>query len=666
MLKYQKKMIDNYIKLLEQAHSAIYAKETENQTDEIMELLQNCQEWMIQIGGIVEKGIGEDFAGIHDMEAYCESLYMMAQSINVIEVYNKHKQTLNNIFKKILYQIHEVAVKKEVVFFPYNASMWDCMESIWIASDKDPDVEVYVVPIPYYERNSQGMAVTEKYEGKKFPPYVPITDYHMYNLEQHKPDIAYIHNPFDQFNNVASVHPDYYSYELKKNILKVVYVPYFITDGAVYFTHRDLPAYYHVDNIVVQSEKIIDSFAATIKRDKFLPVGNPIVDRIINLEKNKPEIPDSWKQMLPNGLDFAEKKVVMFNTSISMMMRERESFLDKIEYMINVFLENDEVIMVWRPHPLMHATLQAMGDELYSRFLRIEKMFLEKRVGVLDKTADVGIAVALCDAYIGEQASSLIHMFGVAGKPRFYLDLNINEECTAEDNCKVTSFSSFIENGTEFFVSEEYRCICKLDNNSKEAEVVARIPGTKRYPYGAYKDIYKYGNNIYLQPYSGQGIVIYNMNEDSFRKKYVKGSIQYGFCKMIPHNNALYFLPKKYPYVVKFDLDSEEFQYYSFDDVAVQTILQGVEPIEDKLIGRIRKISKRDICVIKVRELYERTGGSIIWENNENRLQDFLYYITTEGVYDKKKAQQSCGYLFSTIDGTCGEKIHKIMKASLS
>lgn len=32
-----------------------------------------------------------------------------------------------------------------------------------------------------------------------------------------------------------------------------------------------------------------------------------IVDRILYLDKNKPMIPEQWKNMLPNGKDFDQK-----------------------------------------------------------------------------------------------------------------------------------------------------------------------------------------------------------------------------------------------------------------------------------------------------------------------------------------------------------------------
>ena len=47
--------------------------------------------------------------------------------------------------------------KKEMVFLPYKASMWDSLESIWRAAYEDREhCNAYVIPIPYADRNPDG------------------------------------------------------------------------------------------------------------------------------------------------------------------------------------------------------------------------------------------------------------------------------------------------------------------------------------------------------------------------------------------------------------------------------------------------------------------------------------------------------------------------------
>ena len=45
--------------------------------------------------------------------------------------------------------------KKEVVFLPYKASMWDSLESVWMAAKEDEDYIARVMPIPYFDKGKK-------------------------------------------------------------------------------------------------------------------------------------------------------------------------------------------------------------------------------------------------------------------------------------------------------------------------------------------------------------------------------------------------------------------------------------------------------------------------------------------------------------------------------
>lgn len=110
---------------------------------------------------------------------------------------------------------NDIKVKLEILFMPYKSSMWDSLESIWREASADPDCDAYVVPIPYYDRNPDHSFGDFHYEGREFPKDVPVIHYENYDLEERRPDIIYIHNPYDGENLVTSVDPRFYSGELK-------------------------------------------------------------------------------------------------------------------------------------------------------------------------------------------------------------------------------------------------------------------------------------------------------------------------------------------------------------------------------------------------------------------------------------------------------------------
>ena len=185
--------------------------------------------------------------------------------------------------------------KKTIVFLPYKASMWDSLESIWLAAKEDPRCECYVVPIPYYDKDSHGRLTTYHYEGAQFPEYVPVTDYRDFDLASRNADIIYIHNPYDDGNHVTSVDPDYYSARLKAYTDKLVYVPYYATSGGMSEAQSLCKAYLSADYIIVQAEGHKDYFDAGIPREKLLALGSPKFDRVVKLCENPPEVSEDWR-----------------------------------------------------------------------------------------------------------------------------------------------------------------------------------------------------------------------------------------------------------------------------------------------------------------------------------------------------------------------------------
>lgn len=103
--------------------------------------------------------------------------------------------------------IKDMPERVEAVFLPYKASMWDSLESVWVAADEDESCDAYVIPIPYYDKNPDGSFKEMHYEAEEYPGYVPVTHYDEYDFQKHHPDMIFIHNPYDEYNHVTSVHP---------------------------------------------------------------------------------------------------------------------------------------------------------------------------------------------------------------------------------------------------------------------------------------------------------------------------------------------------------------------------------------------------------------------------------------------------------------------------
>lgn len=439
MRKADRKQAEDFVQLLERAHEEIKrALEIKNH-QAAMELLEQCQGCVIRLGELIECVEGEEIATIPLLEDYCELVYQCYEEIrHGLEVNgSKAYKILNKASIRIKNSIqNDIPVRTEAVFLPYKASMWDSLESIWKAADEDPDCDAYVIPIPYYDRSPDGSLREMHYEGKQYPKYVPVTDYREYDLVNRKPDMIFIHNPYDDCNYVTSVPPFFYSKNLKQYTEKLVYVPYFIlgevdpddeqaVKGMEHFC--TVPGVIHADQVIVQSEKMrkvyIDVLTKHAGKDtkkyweeKVLGLGSPKVDKLLNTKIEELEIPEEWKKILEKP-DGSWKKVILYNTSVSALLKHEEQMLEKMKSVLQTFYENqDEVALLWRPHPLIKATIESMRPQLRKAYEEIVKEYREQGWGIYDDSTELDRALVISNAYYGDY-SSLVALCQSIGMP---------------------------------------------------------------------------------------------------------------------------------------------------------------------------------------------------------------------------------------------------------
>lgn len=433
MRQRQKMQIEAVIKLLSQTHLQIKNNIEKKENLIAMDLLQQCQEVAIELGNRIEQIEGENFTTIPLLESYCEILYTSYEKLQHTESVNNNK-IYKNLHKSLI-QIetsvtNDIKIHREVVFLPYKASMWDSLESIWIAASKDSDWDAYVIPIPYYDKNPDGSLKELHYEGNMYPDYVPITDYQTYNFEQRHPDMIFIHNPYDEYNYVTSVHPFFYSKNLKKFTDRLVYIPYFIHQN--HYVAEDyciLPGVIYAEKVILQSQKVKEQYKkyyiSTMKKvenDKFWALGSPKLDR----SYKEKIIPDEWNEFIYK--DGIRRKILFLNTHlVCLMQKYAEDFFLKIEKIFDYFRQNTKVLLLWRPHPLSLATANSMNPYIKNRYLDLVQNYKKEKTGIYDDSSDIHRAVEISDAYYGNK-SSVTEMFLALGKPVMIMNLRVHEK----------------------------------------------------------------------------------------------------------------------------------------------------------------------------------------------------------------------------------------------
>lgn len=540
MNKIFKSKINELLFLIFEIHNEINLKKV----IDIQENLQDCQQAAIIIGETIEQEAPGEKEAVSVLEKYCEELYYVSQEDIVSQ---EAIDRLNHLLTEVNNRIEKIQTTYQIVFFPYKAEMWDSLESIWLACKEDKRCEAVVVPIPYYRYDTDKKETIPYYDEDKFPEYVPIVSYLEYSLENEMPDVAYIHNPYDKANFVTSVHPAFYSDKLKKYVKKLVYVPYYASRGSISQMMSLLPAYVNMDYMVVQSEHFMKKNRHMFYYHKALPLGSPKLDRVIRLCNEKEECsntfeyPNGWKEILK------DKKSLMLNTSLSCFLYYGDVYLQKLFYLFKWVKKHQNLVIIWRPHPLLEATIHSLRQELLPKYRELLTYFESEKIGILDTTPDVSRTIAITDGYIGEEDSSIVCLFGAAGKPQFLLNNYIYKDPEVSWNRRIRINDMVYIDGKYYLTTSACSGLFSMEDNWNQIVYEGRAEGQPKW-----KDCYPYlcvlNGKVCLSPDYAFENAMYDYKQHVFEKAtpspYHVEEKQFLFCRqIISYQDKLFYLP---------------------------------------------------------------------------------------------------------------------------
>ena len=566
MSRILRRQLFSIAELLEKANRILEKKLFTPGVDEqaIIELVTDCQDSAISMGEQIEKMYGEGTVSVGILEQYCETLYLltvsMQDTIRKRELYN----ALNKQLKKLRGVMNsELPDKLEVVFFPYKASMWDSLESVYLAAKEDENCDAYCVPIPYYDKHPDGTFKEEHYEGDSLPDYVTITNYKEYNFKERRPDVTFIHNPYDACNYVTSVHPDFYARNLKQFTNKLVYIPYFTLGEEMYASFCVSPGTIISDVVIAQSYQAQKDYIYHLKKwymdntdmpekvveqllsDKIMPLGSPKIDKIINADRNLYTLPEQWNKLLQG------KKAVLYNTGVSGILGRNKQELDKIKDTIAFFQQREDVVLWWRPHPLTLGTLQSMRPELYQEYLEIVEMYKKSKTGIFDDTTDLYRAILCTDMYYGDN-SSLIYLYGVQGKPIILQNIDyLMEENAKEKDYSINYRVACVVGKTLFLMAKNYNYLFQMDLESREVSEIGKVPGEYDMENSLYSNIIHKDDSLWLIPSRAHALVEYSLINKEWTRYEIAERIKYS--KEI--NQKIYMISSDYSCLWIMDLE---------------------------------------------------------------------------------------------------------------
>lgn len=692
MKRYKKKELMEGVSTLIKANDAI-VKSMKEDPGGATQVLASCQEFAIIIGDYIES-LGEKYTCfVKLLEDYCENIFQMSEAVpdemQCRKISEEILEQLNQLSHGIIYDLPDD--RKEVVFLPYKASMWDSLESVWKAANADPNCDAYVVPIPYFDKNPDGSFRRMHYEGDQYPPYVPVTKCEEYDFEARRPDEIYIHNGYDDWNLVTSVHPNFYSWNLKKYTEELVYIPYFVlgeidpdnelaVEGMKHFCF--MPGIVNADKVIVQSENMKKIYIReylkaakecgltgkhldmTYLEKKFLGTGSPKFDKVLNTKKQDLELPDEWLKIIkkPNGMP---KKIVFYNNSISALLQHSEKMIAKMESVFKIFKENrNEVALLWRPHPLIQATIESMRPQLWKGYQEIRDRYIEEGWGIYDDSADLDRAVVLSDAYYGD-SSSVVQLYKRTGKPIMLQNVQVIPAADRVSRIYELTIESLAGGEHEIYaVGRELNVMFRLDLGSNKVETITDMPEEEKLVGRLYNGVCVDKDILALVPYNARKFWYYRWKEKKWYgidiSTYVDSEQTGKFVGGYIFNEIVYLFGYRYENILVIDLKSGQMKelfekndrhlFWMQTPVAHNGKLYVADFLRNEVIGiDLNQKGNYEIFEIENMEPSAKNGNSGITFDGE-----YFYIVKHHGnfLYKWKPFEKACPIKIDSIYDT--------------
>jgi hypothetical protein len=513
--------------------------------------------------------------------------------------------------------------------------MSDCIKTIYLAAKADPMCDTFWIPVPYYERNPDGSLGKMHYEGADhYEEGIECIDWQEYDIKTRRPDVIFTFSPYDDLGVLTSIHPDYYCEKLRDLTDLLVYVPYFVTTGAITDAYTQCAGVLQAHLVVLESEEVKNAYVRDYMefekhgysrtvyghpKDKFVVLGSPKYDAVLSSKPDDFTLPDEWLKIMTNQ-DETRKKAVFYNTSIFTALNNKELYLKKIRSVFETFKTRNDIILWWRPHPLIRTAYSGFHTKLLAEYDQIVEDYKNAGWGIYDDSPDLHRAIACTDMYYGD-SSSVALLYEKTGKPIVYQDVN-SSYAFSELVCRIPETLSVIDNSL-YYKMPLCNTVLSFDIGTCIPSYSFSIPNTPIFgQHWLYYQSEVIDGKIYFIPYFRDELVIYDSRTGICRTARLELQDEYittgkgKFMGILQCGDLLFLLPQYYSSIIAYDIKTSK-TIHCLD-------LKSVFPRADNSIGyfwRFEWLSFSRILLPAVSE------NAVL----EFDLDDYSYIIHTVG-----------------------------------
>lgn len=257
----------------------------------------------------------------------------------------KGKENIIEQLELKLKKINNIKSKMNVTFFVQETSGWANLETVWKEFSEDLNCKCNVVYIPFAHKNASK-------DRNHFMSYknmgINVIKHNEYDLASDSPDIVFFMKPYDL------IPPEYYITAVKSIINRCVYIPYAFFDVNMEHSIKygfKLELHDVAWKIIGYGEHFkrrAEIFCNTNGRNVAV-LGHPKFDITFKMKQT-----ESAKEYIYNG-KIKNRKVIMWNThfGITESKDTTGTFLQIKDSIFNYFENNKDVVLLWRPHPML-------------------------------------------------------------------------------------------------------------------------------------------------------------------------------------------------------------------------------------------------------------------------------------------------------------------------
>lgn len=405
---------------------------------ETMEMLADMQQLSIDLGNLLEHYRGEGLRTIRCIEEYCERIFHMYESVSNGNFDLSMLKEMKSVFLDVRQSLkNEILEKKEVVFIVSQQSKWKYVSKLYQYYKEQSEYDVYVIPVPYYYKKYDGSFYKMENEKELFAKKVSIENYDSYDFSLRFPEKIIIQSPFDSFNSTISIHPFFYSDNIKKYTDELVYIPDFEMDDFdenYYCEYANMqyyclmPGVVNADMVLLSSKQLRDVYVK--KLQEFAGEETKLLweTKIKLIDDIYPQLKQTTEQEKSNISvcgNINEKRTILYFTGISNWIQYGSKTADKIGRTLDVFESyKDKIYVWWKIHPMTEEVMCKCAQDCYGDYIRMKEEFINRGIGKLVEEEEEEELVARCDGYYGD-ADSLARRFIRAKKPVMIEDVNL-------------------------------------------------------------------------------------------------------------------------------------------------------------------------------------------------------------------------------------------------